>query len=159
MREAQIWGNKVNWRPDLTPETAHQEAEKLIAEFKATPHEELAGSQFIDSFELANGGIAVHALETSYSDSMSTIHAFMFTPQNSVFFCAYTVYQSTAEKWRKQLIELAANLHAHDDNAPIPTQPGFCFEGGIIHIMNLFGRKKRYWGLVCRNTRVYILLL
>ena len=70
----------------------------------------------------------------------------MFTPQNSVFFCAYTVYQSTAEKWRKQLIELAANLHAHDDNAPIPTQPGFCFEGGINTYNEPFRAEKAILG-------------
>jgi hypothetical protein len=131
MRETSIRDSKIQWRPDLTPQSARQEAETLMLKFKNTPHEKFDSPQFIDALELANGGIAVHAWEEAYLTTSSIFHCFMVSRENRVFHCKVEVTSDLFANGRKFVTDLAANLHARDDSDPIPVLPGLCLAGGF----------------------------
>jgi hypothetical protein len=131
-REALVWGNDIIWRPDLTPQSARQEAEKMMVKFQNRPHKRIAGgTQFIDKIELPNGGTAIQAWSESSDDAISYVHAYMITPENRIFYSAIKAFANNLAKGHGLAMELAANIHAYDDTDPIPAMPGFCFKGGI----------------------------
>ncbi|MDR2801065.1 MAG: hypothetical protein LBB52_07360, partial [Desulfovibrio sp.] len=74
---ARIWGEEIIRRSDLTPESARQEAMRAMEKYKAVRHDLIQdGTQFIDMFDFAGGGIAVHRWQEDYTDSMSNMDCY-----------------------------------------------------------------------------------
>jgi hypothetical protein len=129
-----IWGADITWRKDMTPEAARREAEQAIAKYKAIPHEEIANTtQFIDSFPLGDEGIAVHIWEEPYITVMSKMNCYFVSQDaiKNVFFYSPSVGVSRFADARQKMEQMAAGISARDEWDPLPTEPGFAFEGGF----------------------------
>ncbi len=70
-REGEIWGEKIVWRKDLTPESAMAEARGKIEELKRTPLEKYPEkNMFLGSLSLPNGGIAIMRWDAPFSTAV-----------------------------------------------------------------------------------------
>jgi len=131
----EIWGEPIVWRKDLTPETARKEAAAEIEKWKKTENEETKTSMFIDTVELANGGIAIVRWNGTYSTGMLAFQSWFVTPGPEPRVFAFTHKSSAKEPYKsgakKDVEYLATTLRTRDEWGPIPTEPGFCFDGGI----------------------------
>jgi len=128
-----IWGEPLVWRKDLTPETARKEAAAEIDKWKKTENERNKASMFIDTVELPNGGIAIVRWEATYTKEMLAFQSYFITPGPEPRVFAFTHKSSLERKIPAQarLQYLASTLRTRDEWGPIPTEPGFCFDGGI----------------------------
>lgn len=130
---AQIWKTKLEWRKDLTPESAQAEIQKKIAHYKAIPHELIDGTQFIDTFSLSGGGGVVQHWARAYDDNVSLMECYFVSQDNKkrVYYYAYEVDADNFAAGRKDVEEMAKTFYARDDWDPLPTEPGYAFPGGF----------------------------
>lgn len=126
----EIWGVQPVWREDLTPETARKEAEAEMEKLKKTTNEKTASSMFIEIFDLPNGGIAVVRWDKPYSDVFIAFQCYFVTPEQRVFMYTYESSPGKKERAQKRMLEFASTLRARDE-WEIPTESGFCFQGGF----------------------------
>lgn len=130
---AQIWKTDLEWRKDLTPESAQAEIQKKIAHYKSIPHELIDGTQFIDTFSLSGGGGVVQHWARAYDDNVSLMECYFVSQDNKkrVYYYAYEVGKSSFAAGRKDVEEMAKTFYARDDWDPLPTEPGYAFPGGF----------------------------
>lgn len=129
----EIWGEPIIWRKDLTPETARQEAAAEIEKWKQTQNEETKTSMFIDTVELPNGGIAIVRWNGTFSTGMLAFQSWLVTPDPEPRVFSYTKECDSDKQagCQEQIEYLASTLRTRNDRDPVPTEPGFCFDGGI----------------------------
>jgi hypothetical protein len=128
----QIWGEDLVWREDLTPETARLEAAAEIEKLKNIKHEKTAGSMFIGTVDLPGGGIAIVKWMAVYSTVAIEHYCYFITPEPYSRVFTY-VFPSGADRRataQKRMEYLASTLRGRNDEE-IPSEPGFCFPGGI----------------------------
>lgn len=131
---AQIWKTDLEWRKDLTPESAQAEIQKKIAHYKSIPHELIDGTQFIDTFSLSGGGgVVQHGLERMMI-MISLMECYFVSQDNKkrVYYYAYEVGKSSFAAGRKDVEEMAKTFYARDDWDPLPTEPGVCLSRRIF---------------------------
>lgn len=130
---ASFYEDKIIWERELTKESALQEARLEISKYNSIEHQELAGTQLIDSFELPNEGIVVHRWNEPYSTDLSIMECYFISNDDvqRVFTCKLSVDADHFDLGRRLMEQLATTLYARDDWDPLPTDPGFVFEGGF----------------------------
>ena len=131
---AKIWKEEIIWRPDLTPESARQEAAQTAAKYKAIQHKYIKGStQFINMFDLPGGGIAVHRWQEAYTVEVARMDCYFISQDNEkrIYFFSYPMGSDHFVPAKKNVEALARTLVARDEDDPLPTEPGFVFEGGF----------------------------
>jgi hypothetical protein len=133
-RYGKIWGKEFVWRKDLTPDTARQEAFLEIDKFKKIPHKEVAGSMYVDVVELPNKGIALVRWQEPHSDVFLTYQCYFVAPEIEMRVFSVNLLGLPDSQNRqyilKRMEDIAFSLRSLNDGE-IPTEPGFCFEGGI----------------------------
>jgi hypothetical protein len=132
---AKIFGYDIVWRHDLTPKTARREAERAAAKYRAIKLEDVAGkTQFIDMFPLPGGGVVLHRWKRPYSTPISIMECYFISQdaRQQVFFYSPEIGVSSFEYSRQAAEVVAKTIYARDIGDPIPTEPGFAFEGGFI---------------------------
>ena len=131
----EIWGEPIVWRKDLTPETARKEAEAEIGKWKNTQNEKTDTSMFLGTVELPNGGIAIIRWRKFNTKETLAFQSWFVTPGPEPRVFTYTLECSAREPYKSgaqnDLKYLASTLRSRDEWGPIPTGPGFCFDGGI----------------------------
>jgi len=129
----EIWGEPIVWRRDLTPEAARKEAAAEIEKWKKTENKETKTSMFLDTVELPNGGIAIVRWNGTFSTGMLAFQSWFVTPGPEPRVFSYTKGCGASKQalCKNQVGYLASTLRTRDDWGPIPTEPGFCFDGGI----------------------------
>jgi len=122
---ASIYGYDIAWRRDLTPETAKLEVEQAAVKY---------GSQLIATFPLPGGGIVLHRWNHSYSTTMSVMECYFVSQDDKrrVFYYSPKVSDDSFEYSRQTMEIIAKSAYARDHWDPIPTEPGFAFEGGFL---------------------------
>ena len=122
---ASIYGYDIAWRRDLTPETAKLEVEQAAKKY---------GSQLIATFPLPGGGIVLHRWSEPYSTTWSNMDCYFVSQDDRrrVFLYKAEVGVSSFELGPQAAERMAKTLYARDDWEPIPTEPGFAFEGGFL---------------------------
>jgi len=127
-----LWGEKLLWREDLTPETARLEAEKEIAKWRETENKKIKNKMFIDAWDLPNGGIAIIRWRTTYSILYVAQCYFNAGNKPRVFTFTTSFGSSKIELAKKDVMMVASNLYARDAWDPIPQNEGLCFYGGFL---------------------------
>jgi hypothetical protein len=129
----EIWGKPLVWRKDLTPEAARKEAAAEIDKWKKTENKKTKDSMFLGTVDLPNNGIAIVRWKETYSKEMLAFQSWFITPGPEPRIFSYTKGCDSDKQaaCQKQIEYLASTLRTRDDWGPIPTEPGFCFDGGI----------------------------
>jgi hypothetical protein len=129
-----IGGVPLIWRKDLTPENVLSETKKIIAQYQSIKRIDMEGFQFIDSFDTLGGGVVVHRWKKPYSTAMSIMDCYFISQDQTrrVFTYSVEVDCDHFDNGRKLVTTLASALYSRDDADPIPTEPGFAFEGGFL---------------------------
>jgi len=122
---ATIYQYDIVWRRDLTPETAKLEVEQAAEKY---------GSQLIATYPLPGGGIVLHRWNEPYSTTWSKMDCYFVSQDDKrrVFLYKAEVGVSSFKLSRQTMEIIAKTLYARDHWDPIPTEPGFAFEGGFV---------------------------
>ena len=131
---ALFWKAPITWRKDLTIDTARGEAKKLAEQYKNTPHKKLSGqSMLIDLIDLPGGGLAIHRWSHDFATGMTCFDVYFISQdsQKRVFFYSKTADVDHLEQGKQLITEMASSLISLDEYSPLPTEPGFAFEGGF----------------------------
>jgi hypothetical protein len=126
-----IWDDEIVWLKGYMPDMLKAEIDKREAELKAQKHK-TKGSMFVQRAAHPNGSTTLVSWSEPYYDKMYLGETYFVVPH------PYRVYRYNGDISVNRLaIALANNdrvsnaLHARADNE-IPTEPGFCINGGYI---------------------------
>ncbi|MBY4897532.1 T6SS immunity protein Tli4 family protein [Cupriavidus sp. AU9028] len=128
-----VWNYDVRYLPGETPRTLQARIEKRVSELKAQPRDAALGSLFFDRMVHGDKG-STSIISWRNSDSTTLLRRESYYVAASPWRVFASTGELTADRTavaRQNSDEIAANIISRDNNV-IPTEPGFCIEGGMI---------------------------